>query len=451
MTITRFAPSPTGSLHAGNIRTALINFLYARSQGGRFLLRMDDTDVARSTEASAQGIRDDLAWLGLVPDGEVRQSERFALYEAALEKLVAAGRVYRAYETPLELDVKRKIQLSRGLPPVYDRAALALPEADHARFAAEGVAPHWRFKLDTSAPICWHDRVRGECHIDPASLSDPVVKRADGSWLYMLPSVVDDIDMGVTTIVRGEDHVTNSGVQIQMFAALGAALPEFAHLALLTGADAALSKRIGSEGTAVWRQSGIEPVTVLALLAHIGTSHAVEPVTSLAPLIAGFDFGAFSRNAARFDPADLLYLNARVLHLTDYDAVAGRLPQRVTPAVWAAIRPNLTTLADVADWLAVIDGPVAAQAEAGDTDYLRNAHQTAADLTWDDGVWPALIAALKDATGRKGKPLFMPLRRALTGVDHGPEMAALLPLIGRDAALERLAAAASLANTAPAS
>ncbi|MGL4542644.1 MAG: glutamate--tRNA ligase, partial [Polymorphobacter sp.] len=390
MTTTRFAPSPTGSLHAGNIRTALVNYLYAKHSGGRFLLRMDDTDVARSTEASAQGIRDDLAWLGLLPDAEVRQSERFALYEAALAKLAETGRVYRAYETPLELDVKRKIQLSRGLPPVYDRAALALTEADHARFAAEGQAPHWRFKLDTAAPIVWHDRVRGDCHIDPASLSDPVVRRADGSWLYMLPSVVDDIDMGVTTIVRGEDHVTNSGVQIQMFAALGAALPEFGHLALLTGADAALSKRIGSEGTATWRDAGIEPVTVLALLARIGTSAPVEPLTSIAPLIAGFDFAAFSRNTARFDPADLLHLNARVLHLTDHAAVAARLPAGVTPEIWAAIRPNLTTLADAADWLAVIDGPVVATAAAEDQDFLRAAHAASADLRWDDGIWPAL-------------------------------------------------------------
>lgn len=448
MVTTRFAPSPTGSLHAGNVRTALVNFLYARAHGGRFLLRMDDTDVLRSSAAAAQGIRDDLAWLGLVPDSEVRQSDRFARYEAVLAELAARGHVYAAYETPLELDVKRKVQLSRGLPPVYDRAALALTAADHARFAAEGVAPHWRFKLDTSAPIRWHDCVRGECHIDPASVSDPIVKRADGSWLYMLPSVVDDIDMGVTAIVRGEDHVTNSAVQIQMFAALGAALPEFAHLALLSGKDAALSKRIGSEGVATWRDSGIEPVTVLALLARIGTSQPVEPVASIEPLIDSFDFGAFSRSAAHFDPADLLALNARVLHLSDFAQVAARLPAGVTPAVWAAVRPNLTTLADAGDWLGVIDGPVAAVALAEDHEFLSAAHDIAAGLAFDDTVWPALIAALKDASGRKGKPLFMPLRQALTGRDHGPEMAALLPLIGRERALARLAAAAALAKAA---
>ena len=221
MTVTRFAPSPTGALHAGNVRTALINWLFARQQGSRFVLRLDDTDAARSSEAAAQGIRDDLAWLGLTPDAEVRQSDRFALYEAALDRLAAIGRAYRAYEAPEQLDLKRRVQAGQGLPPVYDRAALALTEADHAAFAARGVSPHWRFKLDTAAPVGWLDLVRGDCHVDPASLSDPVVRRADGSWLYMLPSVVDDIDFRVTTIVRGEDHVTNSGVQLQMFAALG--------------------------------------------------------------------------------------------------------------------------------------------------------------------------------------------------------------------------------------
>lgn len=437
MIVTRFAPSPTGRLHAGNIRTALVNWLMAGKGGGRFVLRLDDTDLARSTEASAQSIRDDLAWLGLVADIEVRQSDRFALYDAALARLAAMGRAYRAYESPEELELKRRVQQARGAPPVYDRAALALTATDHDRFAAAGTAPHWRFRLDTAAAIRWHDGVRGDCHIDPASLSDPIVRRADGSWLYMLPSVVDDIDLGITDIFRGEDHVTNSAVQIQMFEALGAAIPRLAHGALLTGADAALSKRLGSEGVAAWREAGIEPQAITALLARLGTSLPVEPVADIGALVAGFDLGSFGRAPPRFDPADLAALNARTLHLLPFAAVSARLPAAMTEAGWLAVRGNLATLAEAADWQAVIDGPIAAAAPE-DRDFLAAAAALLADLPWGDDIWARWIGALKPLTDRKGRTLFAPLRRALTGRDHGPEMAALLPLIGRETALQRL-------------
>jgi glutamyl-tRNA synthetase len=439
MIVTRFAPSPTGILHAGNIRTALVNWLLARRAGGRFVLRMDDTDLARSTEESAAGIRADLAWLGLVPDTEVRQSDRFPLYEAALERLADTGRVYRAYETPHELDLKRKVQQQRGLPPVYDRSALKLTETDHANFAAAGVAPHWRFRLDTGNDIRWHDGVRGDCHFDPAALSDPVVRRADGSWLYMLPSVVDDIDLGITDIVRGEDHVTNSAVQIQMFEALGAPVPRLAHLALLTGADAALSKRLGSEGVAAWRDAGIEPQAIAALLSRLGTSLPVEPVAELADLLPGFDLASFGRAPARFDPEDLATLSARTLHLLPYATVRDRLPAGMTEAGWLAVRGNLVTLADAAGWQVIIDGPVVAEAPEEDRDFLRAAAVHLAALEWGDDIWARWVAVLKTETGRKGRGLFHPLRHAMTGRDQGPEMAALLPLIGRDAALARLA------------
>ncbi len=441
MTVTRFAPSPTGSLHAGNIRTALVNWLYARKAGGRFVLRLDDTDAARSSAAAAQGIRDDLAWLGLKPDAEVRQSDRFARYEAALARLAADGRVYRAYETPEQLDLKRRSLAAQGLPPVYDRAALALTEANHAEFAARGVAPHWRFRLDTGAPVEWHDLVRGPSHIDPASLSDPVVRRADGTWLYMLPSVVDDIDLGVTAIVRGEDHVTNSGVQLQMFAALGVEPPALAHLPLLTGADAALSKRLGSEGVAAWRARGIEPQAVRAFLARIGTSHAVEPADD-AELIAGFDLAAFGRAAVRFDPAELAALSAKVVHGLDFAAIAGRLPAGMTAAAWTAVRGNCATVADAGEWWQAIAGPVAADVAPEDRPFLAAAREALAATPWTPAVWADWTAALRAASGRKGRALFLPLRLALTGREHGPEMAALLPLIGREAALVRLAAAA---------
>ena len=441
MTVTRFAPSPTGHIHAGNVRTALINWLAARKDGGRFVLRIDDTDAARSEERFVAGIRADLDWLGLTPDAEVRQSERFPLYDAALARLAEQGRAYRAYETATELDMKRKLQAAQGKPPVYDRAALALTDADHARFAADGIAPHWRFKLDTERAIVWDDKVRGACRVDPASLSDPVVRRADGTWLYMLPSVVDDIALGVTLVARGEDHVTNSGVQLQMFAALRAAPPALAHLALLSGGDAALSKRTGSDGVAAWRAAGIEPQAVAAMLALLGSSRPVEPVADVHALIDGFDLAQFSRATARFDPAELTQLNAKTIHLLPFATVADRLPSGMTEAAWLAVRGNLSTVADAAVWWQVIAGQVAATVADADRDYIADAAAALAALPFEGDVWHAWTSALKAMTGRKGKALFQPLRQALTGLDHGPEMAALLPLIGRDAALARLAAA----------
>lgn len=438
MTVTRFAPSPTGNLHIGNIRTAILNWLFARSTGGRFMLRIDDTDVDRSEERYVDAIRADLAWLGLVPDGEERQSERFALYERRFDDLRAAGRIYPAYESQQELEIKRKILLGRGLPPVYDRAALALSEADRARLDAEGVRPHWRFRLAPGA-IEWNDLIRGPQHFDAATMSDPVIRRADGSWLYMLPSVIDDVDMGVSHVVRGEDHVSNTALQLQMFAAMNAPLPTFAHAALLTGAEGKLSKRLGSLGVEHFREEAIEPQAIVALLARIGTSDPVEPYVDPAPLIAAFDFSRFGRAPARFDEGELAQLNARIVHQLAFAAVADRLPAGMDGAAWEAIRPNLTTVAGAADWWHVVEGPVEGAADPEDRDFLAAAHRVAGAIDWAGDPWHALTGALKEATGRKGKALFLPLRRALTGRDHGPDMAALLPLIGRDRAMERLA------------
>ncbi|SNT13475.1 glutamyl-tRNA synthetase [Sphingomonas laterariae] len=443
MIITRFAPSPTGRLHVGNIRTALHNWMFARQQGGRFLLRLDDTDAERSTEAFVDAIRADLGWLGLVPDGEERQSHRFALYEAAFERLRAAGRVYPAYETQQELDLKRKILAGRGLPPVYDRAALALTDAERAAFEAEGRTPHWRFRLDHDAPIEWDDLIRGPQRFDPALLSDPVVRRADGSWLYMLPSVIDDIDMGVSHVVRGEDHVTNTGLQLQMFAALGATPPAFAHEALLVGSEGKLSKRLGALGCDSFRDMGIEPLALLALLARIGTSDPVEPVAEAAELLHAFSFDRFGRAPARFDMDELTALNARVIHRLHYQDVADRLPAGMDATAWHAIRPNLATITEAADWWSVVEGPVAVPPQTDeDRAFLAEAASVAEHIDWGSDPWRSLTTLLKDQTGRKGKALFLPLRHALTGRDHGPDMAALLPLIGRDRALARLRAAA---------
>lgn len=452
--ITRFAPSPTGMLHVGNLRQAIHNWLFARAHGGRFMLRIDDTDGARSEERFVDALRADLAWLGITPDGEARQSERFALYEAAFDRLRASGHVYPCYESAEELDIRRKVLLSRGLPPVYERTSLALNDAERAAREAAGIAPHWRFRLDHDAAIAWVDLVRGPQHFDPKLLSDPVIRRADGSWLYMLPSAIDDADMAVTHVIRGEDHVSNTATQIQMFAALGAPTPQFAHTALLTGSEGKLSKRLGSLGVDHFRALGIEPAALLSKLARLGTSDPVEPFIDAAPLIAGFDFARFGRAPARFDEAELAQLNARIIHQLPFSAVADRLPAGMDAAGWDAIRPNLETVAGAADWWRIVTGPIdapgpieaSADAEPltdDDRAYLTQAATIAATLDWAASPWAALTAALKEVTGRKGKALFLPLRLALTGLPHGPDMAALLPLIAQPEAIARLQSAAA--------
>ncbi len=445
MTITtRFAPSPTGNLHVGNIRTALHNWLLAKKAGGRFLLRIDDTDVARSREEFVEGIRTDLAWLGITADGEERQSARFALYEAEFQKLVSGGRVYRCYESAQELDLKRKVLLGRGMPPIYDRAGLALSEADHAAKAAAGEAPHWRFLLDHARPIEWMDGVRGFQHFDPAQMSDPVVRRADGSWLYMLPSAIDDVDMGISDVLRGEDHVSNTATQLQMFAALGSDPPAFAHEALLVGSEGKLSKRLGALGMAELREAGIEPEALVALLARLGTSQPVEAITDRDALAAAFDLATFGRAPARFDEAELHRLNAQIVHRLPFARVSHLLPPGMGEAAWEAIRPNLAHISEAVDWWQVVTGPIVAPAlEAEDRAFIAKAADLLDAQEWGESPWQALTHALKEATGRKGKPLFLPLRLALTAQEHGPDMGALLPLIGKNSALDRLRAAAS--------
>jgi glutamyl-tRNA synthetase len=434
--VTRFAPSPTGRLHVGNIRTALHNYLFARKHGGTFILRIDDTDRERSTGEFDQAIRDDLEWMGLNPDKLVRQSERFDLYEREFERLNAAGRVYAAYETPEELELRRKVLLGRGLPPVYERKLADEP-------APEGRKPHWRFRLDHDAPIVFNDLIRGEQRFDPKLLSDPVVRREDGSWLYLLPSVIDDVDLGVTHIVRGEDHVSNSAAQIQMFEALGAKPPLFAHEALLVAAEGKLSKRLGSYGAEHLRAEGVEPMAMLSVLARIGTSQPVEPATSLDELAAGFDFSTFGRAPAHFDTHEVELVNARLLHQLDFSAVADRLPSGATEEDWLLLRPNLERLSDFAGWLAVLQGEIEpANLSHEERLLVKDAAAIAEKLDWSAEPWRTLTDELKRASGKKGRELFHPLRLALTGRESGPEMAGLVARMGRDAAVKRLEAAA---------
>jgi glutamyl-tRNA synthetase len=435
----RFAPSPTGRLHVGNVRTALMNWLFALRQGGQVLLRIDDTDLARSTKEFEQGIEADLKWLGLNWDDRANQSHRFDAYEAAAAKLKAAGLLYACYETEEELDRKRKIQQATGKPPVYDRAALKLTDEDRTKLESEGRKPHWRFKL-SGARVEWVDLVRGPQSIDTTSLSDPVLIRADGAYLYTLPSVVDDIDFKITHIVRGEDHVTNSGAQIEIFKALSGAAPELGHFPLLVGADgSALSKRLGSLSVQDLREEGYEPVAVLSHLAKIGTSDPVEARASIAALAAEFEFAKIGRAPARFDPEELKRVNAAVLHALDFASVQARLAALGADkgeAFWNAVRANLVLLPDVKDYVRIVDGPITPV--IADGAFAAAAAELLPSGAYDAASWSAFTNAVKEKTGAKGKALFMPLRQALTGMDHGPEMAALFPLIGEDRARKRL-------------
>ena len=434
--VTRFAPSPTGRLHVGNIRTALHNFLFARKNGGKFILRVDDTDRERSTAEFDQAIRDDLGWLGLRPDTIVRQSERFDLYEREFQRLKKAGRVYACYETPEELELRRKVLLGRGLPSVYERKPEGSP-------APEGRAPHWRFRLDHDSPIAWNDLIRGEQRFDPELLSDPIVRREDGSWLYLLPSVIDDIELGITHVVRGEDHVSNSAAQIQMFDALGAPPPHFAHEALLVAAEGKLSKRLGSYGAENLRDEGIEPIALLDVLARIGTSQPVEAIDSLDELAATFDFSTFGRAPAHFDPHEVELVNARLLHKLCYDAVKDRLPAEAAEEDWLLLRGNLARVCDFADWFAVLHGEIEPPELSHEERLLvKDAAAIAERLEWGSQTWRALADELKNTSGKKGRELFHPLRLALTARESGPEMAALVERMGRERALRRLEAAA---------
>lgn len=434
----RFAPSPTGKLHVGNVRTALVNWMFAKGQGGKFVLRIDDTDLARSTPEFEQGIEDDLTWLGLVWDERYNQSKRFDRYEEAAARLKAAGRLYPCYDTSEELDRRRKVQLSRGLPPIYDRAALELTEAEKAAYEAEGRRPHWRFKLE-GRRVAWEDLARGHAEVDTTSMSDPVLIREDGLFLYTLPSVVDDIDMAITHVIRGEDHVTNTGAQIEIFEALGGPTPAFAHMPLLVGADGqALSKRLGSLSISEMRDLGYEPIAITSHLGRIGTSDPLEVGTSIEALGSSFAFSKMGRSPARYDTADLDRLNAQSLHAMDYAVARPRLTgldADLGETFWNGVRGNLQKFADVVEMATIVRGPV--------TPVIEDAAFAAAALAAlpeviDETLWPVWTNAVKEATGAKGKALFMPLRMMITGQQHGPDMATLAPMIGRERIVKRL-------------
>jgi glutamyl-tRNA synthetase len=434
----RFAPSPTGLLHVGNARTALLNWLFAKKQGGQFLLRIDDTDAARSTKEFEQAIYRDLEWLGLKWDATDRQANRLTKYSTAFYQLQAAGRIYPAYETEAELDRQRSLAAARKQPPIYNRASL--DPATKAKWEAEGRAPHWRFKLSRTK-IGWTDLVRGPVEIDTATMSDPVLVRADGAFLYTLPSVADDMDMGITHVVRGEDHVTNTAAQIEIFEALGGPVPKFAHFPLLVGAGGeALSKRLGSLSLQQLRGEGIEPQAVAAYLAKIGTSDPVEPRLTLSELAHEFDFAKIGRAPAHFVTEELEALNARTLHLMPFEAVAPRLALLSDVpdgrAFWDAVKGNVAKITDLSGLSTLILGPIKPAIE--DEALARAAAALLPPEPWDEATWPLWTKAVAAETGARGRGLFHPLRLALTGQEHGPELKKLLPLIGRARALARL-------------
>jgi glutamyl-tRNA synthetase len=431
----RFAPSPTGYLHVGNVRTALVNFLFARKAGGRFLLRIDDTDAGRSRLEYVDAIEEDLRWLGIIRDDFRKQSERLADYEAARRKLVAAGRLYPCYETPEELDMRRKMQAGRGLPPVYDRAALRLTQAWKEKYEREGRRPHYRFLLE-DRPVLWDDLVRGEVRFEGAYASDPVLVREDGVPLYTLASVVDDADMGITHILRGEDHVSNTAVQMQIFTALGFIPPRFGHLALLKTSEGELSKRVGGNDIRGLRDAGIEPMTVNSLLARLGTRDPVEAFPDMQSLVDAFDIKKFGRATANYDFQELERLNGKLLHTLPFSAVKDRLPF-ADGHFWLSVRANVKTLAEAKEWWEIVHGDISGDC-AGEEDYLRKALAVLPSGRWDEATWGMWTQAVSAATGRKGKELFLPLRLALTGLGHGPEMKLLLPLIGHEKTMQRL-------------
>ena len=439
----RFAPSPTGFLHVGNARTAVICWLFARKENGHFLLRIDDTDQERSKDEYEQAIMDGLQWLGLDWDDKVNQKDRTDRYDAVIEKLKADGRLYACYETPDELGLKRKTQLSRGVPPTYDRAGLSLSDDQIAKYEAEGRKPHWRFKLNHE-PIQWNDLIRGPVEFNGADLSDPVVLREDGRPLYHLCSVIDDVDFAITHVVRGEDHVSNTATHVQMFEAISDKVPEFAHLSLIADAEGGkLSKRLGSLSVkAVKEEEGLEPMSVVSLMARLGTSDPIEAFTDIQPLIDSFDFSKFSRNPPKFDTEELYRLNAKILHQTNYAEVKDRLDAMglndLDENFWKAVRPNLAKLENIKEWWEVVNGPVTPVIANDNKDFTAQAADLLPPAPWDENTWNDWINKIKENTDRKGKNLFMPLRQALTGMDHGPELPTLLPLLGPEKVKSRL-------------
>ncbi|AZL15011.1 glutamate--tRNA ligase [Rickettsiales endosymbiont of Stachyamoeba lipophora] len=437
--ITRFAPSPTGLLHIGNVRTALINWLYTKKHNGKFMLRLDDTDPERSKLEYALQIEHDLKWLGFSWDIFAKQSDRITRYEEIKQQLINAGRLYPCFETPEELEIKRKMQLTRGKPPIYDRAALKLSPEEVAKMVAGGKKPHYRFKMLDEA-IIWNDMVRGEIKFEGSNLSDPILVREDQSFTYILCSVIDDIDYSITHIIRGEDHISNTAIQVQIFKALNATIPEFGHLALIKAAEGEMSKRIGGFEVLSLQQKHIEAISIATMLAKLGTSDPIQPRATLEEIIDEFDISKFNKAVANYDQHELINFNHKTLGILEFKQVEAQLKalglNNVTAEFWLAIRSNIVTIDEASEWWQICFEEMKPIIE--NPELLQHAIDNLPEEPWDNNTWKTLSKQLSAITGLKGKDLFLPIRKALTAKDHGPELNLLLPLIGKERAIKRL-------------
>lgn len=433
--ITRFAPSPTGYLHVGNVRTAFISWLFAKANKGKFILRIDDTDQERSKPEFVDAIKEDFEWLGLTWDAIYFQSQRMDMYVEAKKQMIASGRLYQCFETQEELEIKKKSLLSRNMPPIYDRSALKLSPQQKAELEAKGTKAHWRFLMDAKE-ITWCDGIRGDIKFDPKKINDPILIRADGTMTYMIATVVDDIDLGITNIIRGEDHITNSAVHIQMFEALGSKPPEFAHLSLIKSKEGGISKRQGGFDIRSLREAGIHPLAILSFLAKIGSSDQIDYRKTHAELIADFSLNKFSKATATYDFSELERLNTKLTRNFEYEEIKANLPATVDKAFWDQVRNNLATVGEVKDWWHICNDHITPTIT--DADFTKAASELLPTGEWDANTWNQWIAEVKAKTNRNGKELFMPIRLALTAMEHGPELKTLLPLLGREKSYARL-------------
>ncbi len=444
MTICRFAPSPTGFLHVGNIRAAIINFLYAKKTGGQFILRLDDTDVERTRDQYREMILKDMSWLGIEYSNLYKQSDRLEIYELAKNKLIAAGRLYECYESDAELNLQRKAQIASGIPPIYNRAALNLTAEQKENYQKQGIKPYYRFLLEDKI-VTWEDKIKGRITYPGRSFSDPVLIRDNNVPTYTFCSVVDDIDLGITDIIRGEDHITNTAVQIQIFGALQGPILQFSHLALIKASAGKISKREG-EGKGFdiksLRENGFEPMSIINLLAQIGTSKAGNIYDNIEHLVEGFDLKNFSKSSTNYDLGELNIINQKLLKILPFNIVKERLKELriegVDEFIWQSLRANLEFLSDIVQWLEICKNPFKYNHKAEDQEFLNLASKCLPQDTSQTDSWQNWLTNIKQKTDRKGKELFAPIRLALSGREHGPELKNLLMLIDREEILRRL-------------
>lgn len=437
--IARFAPSPTGYLHLGNIRTAIVNWLFIKQQKGKFILRIDDTDLVRSKEEYFHAIVEDLAWLGLDYDQMFRQSERMERYNEVRDKLIEQGRLYPCFESSEELEMKRKTLLSRGVPPIYDRAALKLSGEEIAAKINHGLLPHYRFKLDEDV-IEWDDLVRGKLHFEPRHLGDPILIREDGSMTYMLCSCIDDIDMGITHVFRGEDHISNTAIGVQLHRAIGGAIPRFAHLSLLKTKTAEMSKRLGGFDIKSLREQHVDPMAINSLLARLGTAQTIEPYTDMSLLVREFDIAKFGKAAANYDFEDLKRLNHKIIAMSSFERMQpfiSKLGIAIDRSFFEAIKNNISVICELEQWHQICKQKLQPRVEEADREFLKLISSFLPQKIAEDS-WDRWINEIKAQTERRGKSLFMPIRLALTGSEDGPEIKLVLPLIARDVIVKRL-------------